>query len=626
MSSGVRKVERKSGGSAGMRTVGRGRPSQAGGSSSSRPPTQHPSHVGPGRSTIGRPQSGAADADIPLAAATGLAPAPEVRNSVEYTLVSTKLRRTHNVLRFFSSKPVDLASFTPPVKLRRRNKEYYRLKNKKRNEERAAALEQEQAKNKAAGLAVVEPEKKDERPKADINLIADIGSARSNKKNLFKRRTKQIYFADEEKRRLDIEEARPWVLEDDDETEVWTGSLEGGQNSSYVMFVLADDGFKVVPVDRWYKFTPKLKYKTLTLDEAEEELRKAQKAETHDRWIMHKRLPSLAERADKEAAEAAENASKSSFGRGGTGGSFSKSRSSLVEYEVDEDIFADDDEDGTRKTKRSMDKGKHGDVDEFDYELEFDDDEELGDVRFEFNEAEVSEKKEQQRNASRTNYESDLELDDDLELDPADDAESNAMKKLMRKREGNADYDSEKEENPYASETEEDSDEEDEDANKAAKQDAQNDKGNQQAASGTAAASADQTKSTAASASSRQPSASKSASSPSSTSPSATAPGPAPSATKKRKRVSVAPSGSANAKVSAPANSSSGGSNSDLITKQEIIDLIKSGVNSARDLIGCVRKKLRANPKNKALLQNIVKEVATRKADEGLVLKKPYGE
>ncbi|KAJ1881227.1 hypothetical protein LPJ57_001748, partial [Coemansia sp. RSA 486] len=185
MSSGVRKVERKSGGSAGMRTVGRGRPSQAG-SSSSRPPTQHPSHVGPGRSTIGRSQSGAADADIPLAAATGLAPAPEVRNSVEYTLVSTKLRRTHNVLRFFSSKPVDPASFTPPVKLRRRNKEYYRLKNKKRNEERAAALEQEQAKNKAAGLAVAEPEKKDERPKADINLIADIGSARSNKKNLFK--------------------------------------------------------------------------------------------------------------------------------------------------------------------------------------------------------------------------------------------------------------------------------------------------------------------------------------------------------------------------------------------------------------------------------------------------------
>ncbi|KAJ2844756.1 transcription factor IIF subunit tfg1, partial [Coemansia erecta] len=356
MSSGIRKAERKSGGSAGMRVIGRGRPSQTG--SSSRPNSQRPSssHKAPGSTRNTAATATTADADIPLAAATGLAPAPEVRNSVEYTLVSTNLRRTHNVMRFFSSKPVDPETFTAPVKLRRRNKEYYRLKNKKRNEERAAALELEQAKNKAAGATTVEPEKKDERPKADINLIADIGSARSNKKNLFKRRTKQVYFADEEKRRLDIEEARPWVLEDDDEKEVWTGSLEGGQNSSYVMFVLADDGFKVVPVDRWYKFTPKLKYKTLTLDEAEEELRRAQKAETHDRWIMHKRMPALGERAEKEAADAAGaagKASSSSGGGAGAGGSSSlKSRSGLVEYEVN-DIFADDDDDdGARKRQR----------------------------------------------------------------------------------------------------------------------------------------------------------------------------------------------------------------------------------------------------------------------------------
>ncbi|KAJ1821456.1 transcription factor IIF subunit tfg1, partial [Coemansia sp. RSA 2599] len=456
MSSGIRKTERKSGGSAGMRVIGRGRPSQPG--SGSRPRPQHPSQIAPGKAVAGQPgrprtAAAAADADIPLAAATGLAPAPEVRNSVEYTLVSTNPRRTHNVMRFFSSKPVDPATFTAPVKLRRRNKEYYRLKNKKRNEERAAALEQEQAKSKDPGMPA-EPEKKDERPKADINLIADIGSARSNKKNLFKRRTKQVYFADEEKRRLDIEEARPWVLEDDDEKEVWTGSLEGGQSSSYVMFVLADDGFKVVPVDRWYKFTPKLKYKTLTLDEAEEELRRAQKAETHDRWIMHKRMPALGERAEKEAAEASGPASKPSSG----GGSSSKAApSSLVEYEVDDDIFADDYDDdgsGARKKQRAADKGKHGDADEFGYELEFDDDEELDDVRFEYNEAEVNEKKEQQRSANRTSYESDLEMDDDADQEPGDDAEARALKKLMRKREGNVDYDSEKEENPYASESE----------------------------------------------------------------------------------------------------------------------------------------------------------------------------
>ncbi|KAJ1942507.1 hypothetical protein GGF37_003084, partial [Kickxella alabastrina] len=63
----------------------------------------------------------------------------------------------------------------------------------------------------------------------------------------------------------------------------------------------------------------------------------------------------------------------------------------------------------------------------------------------------------------------------------------------------------------------------------------------------------------------------------------------------------------------------SGGS--DLITKQEIIDLIKSGVNTTKELIGCVRRKLKANPANKNLIQSIVKEVATLK-DSILTLKK----
>ncbi|KAJ2579229.1 transcription factor IIF subunit tfg1, partial [Coemansia sp. RSA 1836] len=271
MSSGIRRVEKK-GGSAGMRNFG------------SRPANRQSS------ATPGRQSNTTVGSDnLPLAAATGVssssspAPAADTRGSVEYTLVSsTQPARTHNVMRLLSSKAVDLQSFTAPVKLRRRNKEYYRLKNKKRNEEKAAALELEEKKKRQQleadgvvmevdGSAEVKKEETAapiplfrERPKADINLIADRGGARSNKRNLFKKRTKQVYFADEEKRRLDIEEARPWVLEDDDEKEVWTGSLEGGQNSAYVLFVLTDDGFKVVPVDRWYKFTPKLKYKTLT--------------------------------------------------------------------------------------------------------------------------------------------------------------------------------------------------------------------------------------------------------------------------------------------------------------------------------------------------------------------------
>ncbi|KAJ2232674.1 transcription factor IIF subunit tfg1, partial [Coemansia sp. RSA 455] len=303
-------------------------------------------------------------------------------------------------MRLLTPKAVDLQTFTPPVKLRRRNKEYYRLKNKKRNEEKAAALETEEGKKREAdgGLMEVdggEAKKEDspiplymtkEKPKIDINLIADRGGARSNKRNLFKKKTKQVFFADEEKRRLDIEEARPWVLEDDDEKEVWTGSLEGGQSSAYVLFVLTDDGFKVVPVDRWYKFTPKLKYKTLTLDEAEEELSRVHKSEAQDRWIMHKRMVRLDVNADGNAP-----AGPGGSERGQGGGGTQSSRSKLVEREIDDDMGFDDDDDddgdeggvkGKAPKKRGNESGRRVGGEDFDFEMEFDDDEELGDVQF----------------------------------------------------------------------------------------------------------------------------------------------------------------------------------------------------------------------------------------------------
>ncbi|KAJ2033159.1 hypothetical protein GGI08_009172, partial [Coemansia sp. S2] len=72
---------------------------------------------------------------------------------------------------------------------------------------------------------------------------------------------------------------------------------------------------------------------------------------------------------------------------------------------------------------------------------------------------------------------------------------------------------------------------------------------------------------------------------------------------------------------SPPPSSSSSPASADLITKQEIIDLIKSGVNTTKKLITCVRKKLKANPANKVRIQAIVKEVATLKDGE-LALKR----
>ncbi|KAJ2744782.1 transcription factor IIF subunit tfg1 [Coemansia sp. BCRC 34301] len=658
MSSGIRRPEKK-GGSAGMRNFGSRNANRPNAAAAAATPARQGNH------TDATPLAA-------TAAATGVpssAQAVDTRGSVEYTLVSSSQpARTHNVMRLLSPKAVDLQSFAAPVKLRRRNKEYYRLKNKKRDEERAAALEAEEKKKRqqleADGVLMevdgsTEVKKEEstapiplyrERPKADINLIADRGGARSNKRNLFKKRTRQVYFADEEKRRLDIEEARPWVLEDDDESEVWTGSLEGGQNSTYVLFVLTDDGFKVVPVDRWYKFTPKLRYKTLTLDEAEEELKRAQKSEAQDRWIMHKRMLRLDVNADGEAA--ADGAAAGSQRGQGSG---LASRSRLVEREIEDDMgFDDDDGDdddddegggakGKAPKKRDSESGRRGGTEEFDFEMEFDDDEELGDVRFEYNEEEAAQKKERRPNTNATGFGSEEEDEDEDDEDPTGDkaklaAKNKSMRKLLRKREGGIEYKSDDDDNanPYLTPSESESDEEDEEEDAAKKQEGDKpEEATAATAPGTAkpVSGAQQT--------------GKSASSSSSAANALAA------AAKKRKRISVAPTGhqhhQPHVRASSPGSatsskhfksatagarstgatsptSSSGspppsGASADLITKQEIVDLIKSGVNTTKKLITCVRKKLKANPANKVRIQAIVKEVATLKDGE-LALKR----
>ncbi|KAJ2828453.1 transcription factor IIF subunit tfg1 [Coemansia sp. 'formosensis'] len=637
MSSGIRRLEKKTG-SAGMRNLG---------SRLNNRPNAAPR---PGNSTS---KSDNAPLAAATAAAAAAAAADDTRGSLEYTLMSsTQPARTHHVMRMLTSKAVDLQTFTAPVKLRRRNKEYYRLKNKKRNEEKAEALEAEEAKKRqqleADGMLMevdgVEAKKEEsavplymvkEKPKVDINLIADRGGARSNKRNLFKKKTKQVFFADEEKRRLDIEEARPWVLEDDDEKEVWTGSLEGGQSSTYVLFVLTDDGFKVVPVDRWYKFTPKLKYKTLTLDEAEEELKRAQKSEAQDRWIMHKRMVRLDVNPDGEPP-AGPGGSERSRGGGGGGGGGQGSRSKLVEREIDDDIGFDDDDDdddegggkGKAPKKRGGEDGRRGGGEDFDFEMEFDDDEELGDVRFEYNEEEATQKKEQREltNGAGFGFEEEEEEEDDQAAGKDKfAARRDDLRKSLRKREGRSEYKSDDEDaNPYLTPSESDSDEEDEEEEDKKKEPEKPE-------------DADKKKDPASGA---QPSGK-----PATTSAAAAA---AAAAAKKRKRVSVAPTGHQHhARASSPASAASASSgdgrkhfksaasppsssgspppsspaSADLITKQEIVDLIKSGVNTTKKLITCVRKKLKANPANKVRIQAIVKEVATLKDGE-LALKR----
>ncbi|KAJ2793016.1 transcription factor IIF subunit tfg1 [Coemansia guatemalensis] len=310
---------------------------------------------------------------------------------------------------------------------------------------------------------------------------------------------------------------------------------------------------------------------------------------------------------------------------------------SLVEYEVD-DLASDPDEDDDgsgRRRKKQGSSSKHGGMEEIEFEMEFDDDEELGDVRFEFNEEEENEKKERMGKEHTSMFGSDDEGEEDVgrahgskELDK----DAKAVRKLMRKREGNNEYESDREENPYLSESELDSDESDEETEPAKEQDQQQ---QQQAekTSGTPDAGAQQKQEQ----QTPRPGASAAVAAGGSTSSSA----------KKRKRLSAAPhqhhqhhgakatgasasGGAASQGGSEPrkhfkasgSSSSKSAASSTLITKQDIVDLIRNGVSTTKELIGHVRKKLKANPENKSRIQAILKEVATFKNNQ-LALKKP---
>ncbi|KAJ2538602.1 hypothetical protein EV175_006446 [Coemansia sp. RSA 1933] len=268
--------------------------------------------------------------------------------------------------------------------------------------------------------------------------------------------------------------------------------------------------------------------------------------------------------------------------------------------------------------------------------MEFDDDEELGDVQFEYNEEESREKDEQKRRNHASGFGSADEDDGAEEANDGLDDDGKTIKKLMRKREDAKEYESDKnEEDPYLSLSEIDSDESDSDndaAKKEGEQQQQQQKGenagNEAAAKGGQQKSVSPVPSTASTNAAHPP-------------PSVRGGSSVSSVAKKRKRISVGgPLSSANdshekslkhAKSThqlARAQSSGGGggnkgsSSSDLITRQEIIDLIKSGVNTTKELIGCVRRKLKANPENKKRIHTIVKDVAVLRNDR-LALKKP---
>ncbi|KAF9910660.1 hypothetical protein EC991_005966 [Linnemannia zychae] len=364
---------------------------------------------------------------------TSATPQPVPGTYTDYKLVSTSRDVLHHVMRFHGQKIVTPTSFTAPVKLHRKKNEnphrgyygkYSQYNNQQQQQQAAAGAKDGDKKDGAAASATGAgaPGAAPATTGANTALIAPYGGGVRNKQMLFKKRTRQIYIANEEERKKKEIESAPWVLDDYDGQNNWTGQLEGGQGANYVMFVFAEDGFKVVPADKWYKFSHKLGYTTLTAEEAEEQYQKSQKQSNSIRWLM---------RSKNKKTEDGEE-----------GGEEDIETEQLLAVDHDDEAGYDEDEAKDRKKKR----GKHGDVDEMDFDEVWQDDEEMPADMPGFDD----DAKDDPRNKQGPQMDSDEDEDDEEDRARLNET-GKAVKKALRKLEKNKAYASDDDKDPYAS-------------------------------------------------------------------------------------------------------------------------------------------------------------------------------
>src|SRR5271156_638689 len=199
---------------------------------------------------------------------------PSSGQYVEYTLSSLRHSQStrNHVMKLHVSRPIDPLTpsnnpqgWTHPLKLHRRDPNVPLLR---------------------PDTTPADPDQKDVKAQIDLSVIAPYGGAQKAKKDLFKPKTKQVFHSDPQELQLRNEERTPWVLEDFEGKNTWVGTLEGGGASGYALFLFDTEGFKLVPVDRTYRFSKKGATQVLSAEEAEEQMKKRSSL---PRWILKDR-------------------------------------------------------------------------------------------------------------------------------------------------------------------------------------------------------------------------------------------------------------------------------------------------------------------------------------------------
>ncbi|KAF5370108.1 hypothetical protein D9758_001045 [Tetrapyrgos nigripes] len=380
----------------------------------------------------------------------------------EYKVMSSALNGwKYDVMKFDSRKSVDVSRWETPVKLNR--------KDLRREDPAASGVGQ--AVRPMLGADGQEVYGADGRPvmvDAEGRPVTDPSGSGAkgkgglaNSKKKFQKKTRQVFTVSEEVRLLRREEKYPWVMEDASGQELWTAQLEDlGKAGIHAFFMpAANDVFKFVPSHRWYKFQKKLKHDLPTDSVTVEAAYQKNQKRDPSTWLHQRngKGPSTATAAMfKAEAEGrtislgsgslVHNASQS-YGPGGR---------RLRAVDSGGDLFGDDEDGDSKPRKREL--GEEGDLDEVEYEEEFADDDEKMEINEDEETKELEERlKKEYKNANKTRegYIDESEEEDDKPMSK----QERAMQKMLKTREGIDAYESDEDENPYASSAEEEEEE-----------------------------------------------------------------------------------------------------------------------------------------------------------------------
>lgn len=384
----------------------------------------------------------------------------------DFRLLSSALNGwKYDVMKFDSRKPVEISKWTAPIKLNR--------KDLRRDEGVTnGAPEAVGPMLGPDGKPVVGADGKmvmvdvDGRPINNRDDSLGIGKGKdkdkgkgvANGKKRFQKKTRQVFYVPEEVRQLRREERYPWVMEDSSSmhNELWIGQMEDASKSETHAFFMpaANDVFKFVPAHRWYKFQKRLKHDLPTDTAKVESLYTLSQKRDPQAWLASRnggKGPSAATAAMfKAEANPVVAGEGQSLGPGGR---------KLKAVDSGMNGLFDDEDDGAQ-SRREKELGEEGDLDEQVYEEDFADDEEKMDL--DENDEEAKELEERlKREYKAANKQRDTGVDDsDEKEEPTKSKQAKAMQKMIRNREGNEAYESDEDENPYASSEEEEEEEE----------------------------------------------------------------------------------------------------------------------------------------------------------------------